>query len=408
MRVLIVSNLYPPNVIGGYEVLCAEVSEGLAAHGHDVTVLTSCFGRRPADETPIVVHQALQLAVGRTIYDTFPESAGRREALNRANAAALLRAVEIARPEVVFCWNLFGLDEGFLTRICTGAVPVVMMLTDNWLVGMTNPGFVGDYFRRGVYSRPGDDFRLDTRQSGTGRNLSASAIFGSIFMRDFHAAAGLRFRSHRVIHNGIQQPSLAGLSLSDRSRLGAGGKVSLLFAGRIVEIKGAHVAVEALGRLRSERPGGLDFELSILGDTKDAAYLGRLRQSAADLGCLEQVRFLDPVPQDSLPSLFQAHDLFLFPSLYEPFSLTLIHAMAAGIPVVASRVGGNVEIVSDGDTGLLSERNDPVSLAAAVTRLSTDAALRSGVSARGMRAASAFTLERMLTSIGEYLAAAAR
>ena len=407
MRILIVSNLYPPNVIGGYEVLCAEVSEGLARYGHDVTVLTSCFGGRPADETTIIVHQALQLAVGRTIYDAFPEAAGRREVLNRANTAALLRVVEMARPDVVFCWNLFGLDEGFLARICAGSIPVVMMLTDNWLVSMTNPSFVGDYFRCGVYSQPGHEFRVNARQYDTSHTLSASAIFGSAFMRDFHGAAGLRFGSHRVIHNGIQQPALADLSLRDRSRIGTRGKVSLLFAGRVVEIKGAHVAVEALGRLRAERPDNLDFELSILGSTQDEAYLGRLRQLAEEHGCLEQVRFLDQVPQDILPYLFQEYDILLFPSLYEPFSLTLIHAMASGIPVVASSVGGNTEIVSDGDTGLLSERNDPTSLASAVTRLAIDATLRSGISERGMRVASTFTLERMLTGISEYLTTAA-
>ena len=68
--------------------------------------------------------------------------------------------------------------------------------------------------------------------------------------------------------------------------------------------------------------------------------------------------FGPPYP-DSLPELFEEHDIYVFPSLYEPFSLTLIHALACGIPTAASRVGGNVEIVRDGVSGVLFKKGDP-------------------------------------------------
>jgi glycosyltransferase involved in cell wall biosynthesis len=405
MRILSVSNLYPPNEIGGYEVLCAEVSEGLAARGHKVTILASCFGGRPADGRPVVVHQALQLVVGRTIYEPFAGSPVRREAVNRANVAAFLRCLDRVQPDVVFCWNLHGLDASLLERLCAEAVPVVIMLTDSWLAGTLNPAFVTEYFRRGVYAPPGIAYVPVAGVAG--RTLRASAVFGSVFMRDFYAAAGIRFRSDQIIPNGVQFSLAPAAMLRDRTRIGEAGTVALLFAGRVVEIKGVHVALEALARLQAERPARLDFTLTVVGHARDAEYMTRLQEIASRSGCADRVRFLDPVPQEQLFQLFQDHDVYLFPSLYEPFSLILIHALAAGIPTVASRVGGNVEIVADGDTGLMSERNDPASLSAAVARLCTDAPLRQRLAQGGAAKAKRFTLDRMLRAMEDYLAAVA-
>jgi glycogen(starch) synthase len=400
VRILTVSNLYPPNAVGGYEVLCAQVTEGLAARGHDISVLTSCFGGRPADGRPVTVHQALQLVLGDTVYKPFEGSQIRREAINRANIAAFLRCLDRARPDVVFCWNLYGLDGGFFDRLNAEAVPLVVMLTDNWLAAALQPDFVSEYFVHGVFPPAGR--HAVPPPVGTRRLLRAGAIFGARFMRDFYASAGIGFQSDRVIHNGVRLAPAAG-PLRDRAMIGHSGTVALLFAGRVVEIKGAHVALEALARLQAERPGGLDFTLTFVGDDSDADYRMRLSAIARETGCAERVRFAPAVAEDRLFGLFQDYDIYVFPSLYEPFSLTLIHALAAGIPTVASRVGGNTEIVEEGETGLLAERNDPVSLAGAITRLCIDAALRRHVAARGRETAARFTFDHMLAGMEDYL-----
>ena len=405
MRILVVSNLYPPNAIGGYEVLCSEVGEALAAGGHAVTVLTSCFGGRPAEGRPVVVHQALQLLVSHTIYEPFSGSPALRRAMSGGNLAAFRHALDIAKPDVVFCWNLHGLDLEFLEGVCAAPVPTVVMLTDNWLASMLNPNFVAEYFRRGVYAPAGESLPFAAGRPAVKRSLAATAIFGSEFMRDFHAAAGLRFSSERVIHNGV---ALApGAPLAERLPIGAAGDVRLLFAGRIVEAKGAHVALEALARLRAERPCGLDFSLTLVGDARDADYVARLRRIAEQADCHDRLRLLDTLPQDELPTLFASHDIYLFPSLYEPFSLTLIHALAAGIPTVASRVGGNAEIVVEGETGLLTDRNDSISVAAAVARLCADPTLVRRLIERAPPAAARFSIQRMVGAMEHYLKAVA-
>ena len=115
------------------------------------------------------------------------------------------------------------------------------------------------------------------------------------------------------------------------------------------------------------------------------------------------MEFADAVGEDDLFSLFQEHDIYIFPSLYEPFSLTLIHALAAGIPTVASDAGGNVEIVLHGRTGVLFPKGDPAALSRAVEALLRDGKLRQSVSAAARRAARKFTFVRMVEEMERYL-----
>jgi glycosyltransferase involved in cell wall biosynthesis len=145
--------------------------------------------------------------------------------------------------------------------------------------------------------------------------------------------------------------------------------------------------------------------LTLLGDTQDAAYLKQLTDAVARSGCADRITFESPVPEAELPALFDAYDIYIFPSLYEPFSLTLIHALALGIPTVASRAGGNPEIVRDGQTGLLFDKGDPASLAAAVRRLAADGTLRARLAQAGRQAAGGFTFERMVGQMAAFLAA---
>jgi glycosyltransferase involved in cell wall biosynthesis len=106
-----------------------------------------------------------------------------------------------------------------------------------------------------------------------------------------------------------------------------------------------------------------------------------------------------------LPALFNEYDIYLFPSLYEPFSLTLIHALALGIPTIASNTGGNPEIVTNEESGLLFAKGDAADLARAITALALDGARRARLAAGGQRAASAFTFERMVGEMAAFLSA---
>ena len=214
---------------------------------------------------------------------------------------------------------------------------------------------------------------------------SHAAVFGAGFVRDMYADAGVSFERSRVVHNGVRQEERPDAAFRDRARLVRDGELRLLFAGRLVDLKGAHDAVAAMPLIHPEEAGVRDVRLTLLGDARDAAYAERLRREVAASGCADRIETRPPVAEDALFDLFQQHDIYVFPSLYEPFSLTLIHALACGIPTVASRAGGNVEIVRDGESGVLFEKGDPASLARAVLSLARDPALRDRFGRAGRR-----------------------
>jgi glycosyltransferase involved in cell wall biosynthesis len=410
MKILFVSNLYPPNTIGGYERLCHEVAAAFVAAGHEVAVLTSgndgglevCPGQR--------VHRILQLLVDpRDIYAPFPGTADERAAINAGNIARLQRVLSQERPDVIFAWNLYFLDPSFFTTLDQVDAPVVFMLTDNWLIAALDPAFIGRFFQDHAFG----DKRFAEEVHGWRRILGKRArsavrfsfrhraIFGSDFMHRLHEAAGVGFAASKVIHNGVRFAKMPDDAFADRASLRDPSQTRLLFAGRLVDLKGVHTVIEALPRLRNEQP---PVRLTILGDAQDAAYKRRLDSLIRSTGVADLVEFRAPIAEDQLFELFQRHDIYLFPSLYEPFSLTLIHALAAGIPTVASDAGGNVEIIRHRRTGLLFCKGDAEGFAEVVRSLLKDPRLRRSLAREARRVALGFSFERMVGEMERYLA----
>jgi glycosyltransferase involved in cell wall biosynthesis len=137
-----------------------------------------------------------------------------------------------------------------------------------------------------------------------------------------------------------------------------------------------------------EEPG---LRLEIAGD---GPCLPALKRTAAELDLEDKVRFLGEVRE--VPALLARASVFVLPSLSEGVSLTLLEAMARGLPVVATRVGGNPEVVVDGETGLLVPARDPAALAAGVLRLFRDPGEGRRMGAAGrMRVETHFDVRRM-------------
>lgn len=423
MRVLFVSNLYPPNVVGGYEQLCFNVAGAFAARGHDVWVLTSGYGGGTAEYARQTIRRTLRLLVGSEIYVPFSGDAAERDVVNRANLQALAETIAEAQPDLLFAWNLFFLDRSFLAALSACIRPVTVMLTDNWLLSMERPDYLTQFFADHVFGdapfppappaptpamgvwgrlrtllRPKAAPQVPAPVSATLPPLRFpfAAVFGAGFVRDLYANAGVSFGRSRVVHNGVHQQQQPAVAFRDRAHLVQDGELRLLFAGRLVDLKGAHDAVAAMPLIAVDNAGVSRIRLTLLGDARDTAYLERLHRDIAANECADRIEIRPPVAENDLFDLFQDHDIYLFPSLYEPFSLTLIHALACGVPTVTSRAGGNTEIIADGTSGLLFNKSDPADFARAVTQLALDPALRVRVSAGGRAAAARFTFDAMV------------
>ncbi|PAD40263.1 glycosyltransferase family 4 protein [Terribacillus sp. 7520-G] len=145
-------------------------------------------------------------------------------------------------------------------------------------------------------------------------------------------------------------------------------KPTILFAGRLVQLKGVHILIEALKQLKASTS---DWECWILGKG-DAAK--QLKNQIKEAGLSSEIKLLGSVP--NVKDFLESSDIFVLPSLQDTQPYSVIEAQLCGIPTVVSDAGGLPEMVQEGVTGLLSEAGNPNSLAQQLHRLLQDDSLR--------------------------------
>jgi glycosyltransferase involved in cell wall biosynthesis len=153
-----------------------------------------------------------------------------------------------------------------------------------------------------------------------------------------------------VVANGVDTSpfdALDGVDLSEfRRRYALDSEKIVFYVGRVVQEKGVHLLVEAMPRILAERP---DAKLIVAGT---GGSLDSARGRAAELGLGDKALFTGFIPDEDRDRLFRVADVACFPSLYEPFGIVALEAMAARVPVVAANVGGLADVVENHETGL--------------------------------------------------------
>lgn len=202
------------------------------------------------------------------------------------------------------------------------------------------------------------------------------------------AAQPLLASRTRVVHNGVAAPPEPLAPLRERD---AGDAFHVAMVGRLSPRKGVDVLLEAIALLRAR---GVDASLSVAGSIFPGYewYEDELRERAARPDLAGHVELLGYV-RPTWPVLEEA-DAVVVPSRAEPFGNTAVEAMHAARPLVASRVQGLAEVVTDRVTGLLVPPEDPQALAGALGRIAGDASLAASLAAAGRREAE----ERFSTS----------
>lgn len=162
----------------------------------------------------------------------------------------------------------------------------------------------------------------------------------------------------------------------------AGAPVRILYLGHLAGVKGTDDLLEAFARLA---PGGAPVGLDLVGDVQAAEDEARLRAAAGrDLGAGKTVRLVPPVSGEAKLACFEQADIFVFPSHFEGMPMAVLEAMAAGLPVVATAIGGIPELVADGANGILVPPRDPAALAGALATLVLDKDLRARMGEHGL------------------------
>jgi len=376
MRVLVVSGIWPPDV-GGPASHAPDVASFLHERGHAVQVVTTAAAEPGPRPFPV-----------RWVARSLPKGA-----IHLRAAAEIARRA--ARSDVVYTTGMFGRSFAGSTA---ARRPYVVKLT-------ADPAFERAR-RRGVVAGDVDEFQ---RAAGgpvvavlrAARNVelrrAAHVVCPSGYLRELAISWGVDPGRVSVLPN----PSPPPLALPSREELkrsfGLNGR-TLAFAGRLTAQKSLGVALEALAEV-----AGVTLVLAGDGDER-----GRLERRAAELGLAERVRFLGPQPRERVVELFHAADAALLSSSWENFPHTVVEALAAGTPVLATRVGGLAEVVRDGENGLLFPPGDPQALAAGIRRYFDDGDLRERLRAAAAGSVRGYDRETLFGRLERVLAAAAR
>lgn len=315
MRILVISNLYPPTVIGGYEISCAQVVESLKQRGHEVKVLTSIPAVLPDPNDN--VERMLRLT------DVFsPDRPNVRSNLweldghliDSGNIFQLLQVLTSFSPDVCYLWNLIGIGGiGLVACLEYTATPWV------WQLGDAVPAqlciFAGSVL----------PIAQEMSRRLTGRFVAVSR--GLVNEVEHVVSLGGRVR---IVPNWVvEAPG------PPRRSYYKGGILKIIFVGQINQEKGAGIIVETAAELR--RRGYHNFTIDLFG----RGDLQGTHRRISGTGVQEAVHLRGWLARSLLGTELLTHDIFIYPTWSrEPFAIAPLEAAAHGcVPLITSPSG---------------------------------------------------------------------
>ncbi len=353
MRVAMFTDYYPPHIGGGVEKVVHELSLGLTKQGADVDVFTlqTAGGERLEDSDGIRIHRIPALQLTKLI--------GLQCSASPALVSYTVRELMRNRPDVVHVHNRFFFTS-LIGAAAAKALNIPLVSTDH----------LGSLEALPLPQR----LPVLAYENTLGRSViraSQRVIAVSQAVADYTRHLGAT-RSKTCV-----QPNAVDSDLFAPPEARPEGPLRVGFVGRLIQNKGPQYLLEAIPELLKLRP---DTEFWFAGD-------GPLREGleaeVERLGIADNVTFLGV--RSDIADLMRRCDIFVRPSLMEGMPLTVLEAMASGLPTVATPVGGTGEIVIEGETGLLVPPRDVPALAAAIVRLIESPELRATLGANSRR-----------------------
>jgi glycogen(starch) synthase len=355
MRALLISWEYPPVIEGGLGRHVRKLAEHLVADGVQVHVLTRGGGHLPAEEERhgVLVHRVTE--------PPFPKDVG-----------AFVRWVEAMNADMrelgdELCVRFaFSLVHSHDWLVAGAAEQVARGAGLPWLTTV----HATEYGRHQGWVDKHPQSHIHAAERAMVRRAD-HVITCSRYMRSHVASVfGVKHARITAIQNGIDPrdlepvaPDLDGL----RARYAEPDQRLVLLVGRLVYEKGFHLALDALAPL-IRRIGGVRFVVAGTGTAE-----AELKRQAWRLGLSRHGAFLGWVGDDMLHSLYRVADLCIVPSIYEPFGLVALEAMASSCLCVVADTGGLREVVpGDGTVGLRFPPRDSAALEVILERVLTD------------------------------------
>lgn len=370
-RMITVSSFYPPQAIGGAEIICHRQMKTLQEDGlaktvvlsldmqgkhtpetvtcdsyEGVTVVRVCFPIERVDQRGICFFHTL-------VNDVFRE------------------LCEIVKPEVVHGHNIAGLSLGVIDIAREYGAKTVFTLHDNWGFCYKNttldnegnlcPNAVDCENCKEVFDLDEYTVPMGSRKSYYRRQMEKADAFvsPSRYLADAYLRAGFDPRKMHVMWNGIDAEKYAGI------RTEPAEQIRLTYAGIFKPHKGVEYLIRAVAALEEEP---VVLNLVGQGDGEPAYH-----ELVEELDVKDRIVFRGYVDNTEMAEIYRHTDIFCLPSIWpENQPVTITEAMACGIPVIASDIGGVPELVEDGVTGYLVKPKDVEDLAEKIRMLVSD------------------------------------
>lgn len=369
MRILFVSDLFPPNVRGGYERRCAATASRLTDR-HDVFVLTRGDVPGPNNATAGVM--------GLDARNIFRSAVRRPDGISglgeaqlqlRAAVDAARTAVAIAQPDIVYVWNGANMAHATLRTLENSGIPIAYCVAEHWYGNL----FASDYFMRQALRAPRRDrremladvvlgplsrarARRERPDLSQGTRTRVSVCWNSEFMQRSSTTPPW----HDIQLERVVLPASGSETVFATVNRRPPTEPHFLFVGRLDHAKGVDLAILALARLRKSSPKAT---LSVVGDG-DPDHLRDLQAIAEREGVVDAVKFRGSASHEEVAALMADASAVVVPSRWnEPFGIVALESAWSGAPVIAARVGGLVEVLGGSDESLFFERDDHEQLA---------------------------------------------
>lgn len=387
MRLLYVSNYFPPHYVGGYELHAGQVARWMADRGHRVRVLTGDFRRDDAPDAREIqgldVRRELQLRYWTDVTDI---GLWRRE---WSDVRLFRRHLRDFQPHVTVLWNMVKLSPGIVMEAQRRAPGLIYHLMDEWAANFREANGWPQFWARPARSPWGRILKPlaralcapallpggDISQWRPQRAVLVSRALGRLM--DKHH---VRFDETHVSYI-TYDPAPFEAARARRARAAApeSGPVRFLWAGRLCEGKGLYTTLEALDILSREGPTG--WALDFCGPMEEDDRARFLEERLPKAPWADRVRYLGSLPHADMPAQYYDHDIFLFTSqVHEGLPGTIVEAFAAGLPVIGTVTGGTGDILRPDENCLVYPMGDSAALARAMARMIAEPALRQRLS----------------------------
>jgi L-malate glycosyltransferase len=370
LKILMVNYEYPPLGGGGGTVM-AQLAEGLAGRGHEVQVLTSRHrGGTPAEtrngvrihRVPVLFRHRLDVATQVSMYSFLP--------------SGYWGGVQRIDPEQVDLIN---------THFAVPSGPTGVLLSRKWNKPHVLTTHGGDIYDPSKKLSPHRFYPLKKIvQWVLNHSRKVTTDYNDIAQRtrQIYGYSG----PQEVIPFGL--PEIPVIQ-PDRQILGWEEDVPVLISvARVIPRKGFRYLVEALGQLKGKK-----WRWVLVGS---GPLIPQLQKQAWDLGIGQRIHFAGFVPEEEKYRMLACADIFVLPSLHEGFGVVNLEAMAFGLPIITTRVGGQTDFLEDRENALLVQPADIHQLKGALSTLLENNTLRKQMQDANRRDIRKYTLEHTL------------